>query len=336
MSTDIAIVIEGVDRFSPAFDQLDDAFARVQASGDQAARSLAGIGTAADGVAARTAAAQQAMAEFTARVAADASTLIETQGTTLETLGAQQAQSAGALNEQLLALQADADERRVAQEQRTGERLRQERAAHLATMADLEQRAAVQMVALDQATASLRLSGYRVFADSLRALAQSQGRAMAQTAKALAVAQALVDTYLAANAMLAQVPYPLNFLAAAAVTAQGLANVQRIQQVNVAHGGLDSVPEDATFLLRQGERVVSPAQNRDLTDFLRIQPASPAGGGMTVQNLTVHVLENATSAQALLTMDRGDLRRVVAERVIPALDELARLGIRPRFVESNT
>ena len=136
--------------------------------------------------------------------------------------------------------------------------------------------------------------------------------------------------------MLAQVPYPLNFLAAAAVTALGLANVQRIQQVSVAHGGLASVPEDATFLLKQGERVVSPQQNRDLTDFLRAQPAAAGAGNMTVQNLTVHVLENATTAQALLTMDRAELRRVVAERISPALDERARLGIRPRFVESNT
>jgi hypothetical protein len=162
---------------------------------------------------------------------------------------------------------------------------------------------------------------------------------MAQTAKALATAQALIDTYLAANAALAQVPYPLNFLAAAAVTAQGLANVQRIQQVNVAHGGLERVPEDATFLLKQGERVIAPQQNRDLTAFLAAQPAQPSQppqAGMTVQQLTVHVLENAASAQALLAMDRAELRQVVAERIIPALDELARLGIRPRFVESNT
>jgi hypothetical protein len=185
-------------------------------------------------------------------------------------------------------------------------------------------------------TAGLRLAKFVVFMESLQNLARSQGQAMAQTAKTLAVAQALIDTYLAATSALARVPYPLNFLVAAAVTAQGLANVERIRQVNVAHGGLTSVPDDATFLLNQGERVVSAQQNRDLTDFLRTQPGAAGADHMTVQNLTVHVLENATSAQALLTMDRAELRRVVAERIIPALDELARLGIRPRFVESNT
>lgn len=302
MPTDIAIVIEGVDRFSPVFVQLDAALGR-------AAESLG------------------AMAQR--------------QGESLGGLAEQGAQAAQALGERLLAAQTAADERRLAQERQANERLRLERAAHLARLAELEQQGAEQAAAVEAAALATRLAAYRAFTRSLQALALSQGRALAQAAKALAVAQALMDTYLAANAALAQVPYPLNFLAAAAVTAQGLANVQRIQQVGIAHGGLERVPEDATFLLRQGERVLSPAQNRDLTGFLRDWreggTAAPAPApGMSVQNLTVHVLENATSAQALLEMDRAALRRVVAERVIPALDELARLGIRPRFVESNT
>jgi hypothetical protein len=302
MPTDIAIVIEGVDRFSPVFAQLD-----------------AALGRAAEGLGA----------------------MARRQGESLHGLAAQGAQAAQELGERLLAAQAAADKRRLAQERQANERLRLERAAHLARLAELEQRAAAQAAAVDAAALATRLSAYRAFAGSLQALALSQGRALAQAAKALAVAQALVDTYLAANAALAQVPYPLNFLAAAAVTAQGLANVQRIQQVSIAHGGLERVPEDATFLLRQGERVLSPAQNRDLTGFLRAQRETGAAApgpapAMAVQNLTVHVLENASSAQALLEMDRAQLRRVVAERVIPALDELARLGIRPRFVESNT
>jgi hypothetical protein len=297
MPTDIAIVIEGVDRFSAVFDQLDAALGRASAD-------LGGVA--------------------------------EQQAAALEALAAQQEQAVAGLSDRLLAQQAAADERRIAQEQRTNERLRQERDAHLARMVDQEQRSVQQLAALEAVALEIRLSNYRTFTNSLLTLAKTQGRSLAQTAKALATAQALIDTYLAANAVLAQVPYPLNFLAAAAVTAQGLANVQRIQQVSVAHGGLNAVPEDATFLLKQGERVISPQQNRDLTTFLQAQPASVPEAGMAVQNLTVHVLENATSAQALLTMDRSDLRRVVAERIIPALDELARLGIRPRFVESNT
>jgi hypothetical protein len=336
MSTDISIVIQGVDRFTPVFDQLSDAFGRVNAGGEEAAQSLNGVQEAVLGIANQSGQAQQALADFTLRAAADAATLVADQGQALQALAAQQEQTAAALNDRMLALQATGDVQRLGEEQRANEGIRQERQGHLARMVDLEQRNAQQLTLLDAATQNIRLSSFRTFLQSLETLAQSQGRAMAQTAKALAVAQALVDTYLAANAMLAQVPYPLNFLAAAAVTVQGLANVQRIQQVGIAHGGLESVPRDATFLLQQGERVLSPQQNRDLTQFLGTQPGVSAGGGMTVQNLTVHVLENATSAQALLSMSQADLRRVVTERVIPTLDELARLGIRPRFVESNT
>ncbi len=55
-----------------------------------------------------------------------------------------------------------------------------------------------------------------------------------------------------------------------------------------------------------------------------------------VENLTVHVLENATSGDALLRMDAAELRRVVAEKVLPAMEDLARQGIRPDFMERNT
>ena len=36
----------------------------------------------------------------------------------------------------------------------------------------------------------------------------------------------------------------------------------------VAHGGLDFVPAEQTFLLQRGERVIKPDQNEDLTNFL--------------------------------------------------------------------
>jgi hypothetical protein len=166
----------------------------------------------------------------------------------------------------------------------------------------------------------------------LAELAAAQGRAMAGAAKTLAIAAALIDAYRAANAALASVPYPLNLAAAALVLAEGLANVQRIRQVNVAHGGLEEVPRDSTFLLQRGERVLSVEQNRDLTRFLESDPAA-RGSAVSIQNLEIHLMENATAGQALLAMSRADWRQVIAEKVIPALDELSALGIRPAFAE---
>ncbi|MDH4249447.1 MAG: hypothetical protein OEW39_16700, partial [Deltaproteobacteria bacterium] len=99
--------------------------------------------------------------------------------------------------------------------------------------------------------------------------------------------------------------------------------------------GLETVPQDATYLLKQGERVLSPPQNRALTDFLDTSASAEGSGRVTIGSLTIHVLENATSAQSLLNMDPAELRRVVAEKLIPALDVLARDGIRPELARSN-
>lgn len=92
-----------------------------------------------------------------------------------------------------------------------------------------------------------------------------------------------------------------------------------------AHGGLTNVPAESTFLLQAGERVVSPRQNEDLTDFL----ASAETGGITIQQLTVNVLPNATSADFLLRMSPAELEDKLGKPVIRALNGLNRKGQRP-------
>ncbi len=54
-----------------------------------------------------------------------------------------------------------------------------------------------------------------------------------QAGKALASAGALINTYLAASDALKSVPFPFNFVAAAAVVANGLATVKRINETEV-------------------------------------------------------------------------------------------------------
>lgn len=255
----------------------------------------------------------------------------------LSALAERHASTQEALAVRLLAQDERSAQQREAQQEAAQQRERQALAAHHAAMLAAEQHFAQQLQSLDATLAAARLETFARLTQSLRALAESHGGTLARTAKALAIAEALVSAYLAGSKALASVPFPFNIAAAAAVTAQGLATVERIRNVAVAHGGLERVPEDATFLLQRGERVLSAAQNRDLTRFLDTaqQPAGGAGA-VTIQNLTIRVLDNATSAEALLTMERAALRQVVAERIVPMLDELARLGIRPRFVRENT
>jgi hypothetical protein len=339
VSNPVEIVIRAVDQYTPAFTGLDAALGRAEQTGRQAGDALAGVGRSVGGVAEAGVAADAALTGFVA-AAGERLAALDTQRQ--EALAAQSAQTeaaAQALADRLLAVdEAGGAQREAAR----GARFTREQAAvqaqHAALLA-IEQRFAHQLVALDATVAAARLETFRQLAASLLSLAQAHGGALARGAQALAIAEALISAYLAGSKALASVPFPFNLAAAAAVTAQGLATVERIRGVHIAHGGLEQVPEDATFLLQRGERVLSAPQNRDLTRFLDERGGAPGAGGaggVVIEQLTVHVLEHATNADALLAMDPAQLRQVVSERIIPMLDDLARLGIRPRFVTDNT
>lgn len=99
----------------------------------------------------------------------------------------------------------------------------------------------------------------------------------------------------------------------------------------VAHGGMTSVPKESTYLLDKGERVLSPNQNRDFTDF--ISGGGAAGGGVTIENISISILPNATNADALLKMRPTEMENLVAGPIIRALNSLNKKGIRPEFIK---
>jgi hypothetical protein len=122
----------------------------------------------------------------------------------------------------------------------------------------------------------------------------------------------------AANAAIASAGY-----ASGAASGAGLG-------AGIAHGGMTNVPKEATYLLDKGERVLSPNQNSDFTNFIN----SGGGTGSTViEQVNIEILPNATNADALLSMSREDMQEVVSDQIIPALDSLGRAGIRPRYIE---
>ncbi len=135
-----------------------------------------------------------------------------------------------------------------------------------------------------------------------------------------------------AVASMAAAPFPINlgapaFGAAMASTAAGFA---------AAHGGLTNVPSESTYLLQKGERVLSPNQNKDFTDFISNDIGSgSSGSGVSVENLTIHILENATNADAILEMDRSDMEELVADKIIPALNSLDAQGIKPDAISRS-
>ncbi|PCK48623.1 hypothetical protein A2J14_33325 [Pseudomonas aeruginosa] len=58
-----------------------------------------------------------------------------------------------------------------------------------------------------------------------------------------------------------------------------VAGVSSAAFAGIAHGGIDNIPKESTWLLDAGERVLSPNQNRDLTAFLSREGGASAGAG---------------------------------------------------------
>lgn len=118
--------------------------------------------------------------------------------------------------------------------------------------------------------------------------------------------------------------------AAETATAGAMAYIGGGALAGAAHGGLDYVPAESTYLLDKGERVLSPNQNSDLTKFLQ-NGGGGGGGGVTIGSIVIHVLENATNAEVFSRMDKIQLRNTLGQPVIDALNEMFTLGIRPNF-----
>lgn len=130
----------------------------------------------------------------------------------------------------------------------------------------------------------------------------------------------------------AAAPWPINLGAPAfgiKMAAAAKAQLAAGKLSGALHGGLDNVPNEATYLLQRGERVLSPNQNTDLTSFLSGDTSAAGGGGVVIENLNISVLENATSADALLEMSQDQIDEVVAGPIIESLDRLRKQGIVP-------
>lgn len=90
-----------------------------------------------------------------------------------------------------------------------------------------------------------------------------------------------------------------------------------------AHAGINSIPREGTWLLDGGERVLSPAQNRDLTGYLQransVDATSKPGGGS--MNVEVH---NYAPAQVDVQQDGDRMKVFIREAKKQIAGDLAR------------
>ena len=86
----------------------------------------------------------------------------------------------------------------------------------------------------------------------ISSLSTAKTKELAIVGKAAAIAQATRDTYVAVNKALASAPPPFNFAFAAAVTAAGLANVDKIIATPAREGGV-VLPTSGGTLIQAAE-----------------------------------------------------------------------------------
>lgn len=90
-----------------------------------------------------------------------------------------------------------------------------------------------------------------------------------------------------------------------------------------AHAGIDNIPREGTWLLDGGERVLSPAQNRDLTGYLQransFQATDKPGGGQ--MNVEVH---NYASTKVDVQQDGDRMKVFIREAKKQIAGDLAR------------
>ncbi|ALH95594.1 tape measure protein [Acinetobacter equi] len=99
-------------------------------------------------------------------------------------------------------------------------------------------------------------------------------KAMFLTNQAISMAQALINTEVAATKAMAEGGMIAGIPMATAIRALGYASVGMIGAQTIAgmaHDGIDNVPKEGTWLLDKGERVVDSRTNSDLKNYLSNQ-----------------------------------------------------------------
>ncbi|AXQ98014.1 phage tail protein [Pseudoalteromonas piscicida] len=167
----------------------------------------------------------------------------------------------------------------------------------------------------------------------LKAMGQQSKKAF-KMYKAFAISQALIKTYESATgayASLASIPVvgpALGAAAAAAAVAMGLQQVRQIKSqqpaAGIAHGGLDYVPNESTYLLQRGERVLSPKQNIEVSAMARHYNAgnrAQSGGGNVSFNITNHVVVQGATDEASAQRTGNDVANQIRGLILQDIQE---------------
>lgn len=197
---------------------------------------------------------------------------------------------------------------------------------HLDNMWAMEQDHALKQQTLDEQLQNAKLQNYGntmgAMAGLLGAFAGENNRIsqmMFAAQKGYALAQIFMNNKVALSEAWASAPFPYNVPAvtmAALETGALAAAAQAITPAfsGIAHGGLDYVPKESTYLLDKGERVLSPRQNADLTKFM-------AGGQKTNEaNVNISVAVDARGNSQMT----GDVSDALGRKMAEGMKQVAK------------
>lgn len=178
----------------------------------------------------------------------------------------------------------------------------------------------------ETAMSQLRVGQAQDIAGSLSSIAKDMfgeqskvHRAMFIGEKILAVSRSVMNIQVAMSSAAASLPFPANLGAMATVAANVAGIISTISSLKPpavqgqAHDGLDYVPKEGTWMLDEGERVVKPADNRKLTDFLNSKPTQASAPQAPVINMTIE--NHAGVPVSHRVDDDGRIRVIVGEEL---------------------
>lgn len=213
------------------------------------------------------------------------------------------------------------------------------RQEHLDNLWAMEQDYALKQQTLDDQLQDAKLQNYGTtlgaMGSLLGAFAGENNRIsqlMFAAQKGYALAQIFMNNKVALSEAWASAPFPYNVPAVAMAALETGALAAAAQAITpsfsgIAHGGLDYVPKEQTYLLDKGERVLSPNQNKDLTNFM--QGNQTSGSGVGEINIVVSV--DAKGNSSMTGDTANNLGRVMAKQV----EQTARNVVRKELMQGG-
>ena len=149
-------------------------------------------------------------------------------------------------------------------------------------------------------------------------------KAMFLVNQGISMAQAMINTEVAATKAMAEGGMVAGIPMATAIRALGYASVGLIAAQTItgmAHDGIDNIPKEGTWLLDGGERVLNPQQNKDLTNYL----ANQGSGGGDV-NIQVNISDSGVSTSGSNIQEQKQLGQLIGNTVRAVIRQEQRQG----------